>query len=205
MAKAAGLPWDVILGSDVSRAYKPSPEAYRTPAALLGLDPGEVMLAAAHHGDLAAARRTGLATAFIARPAEYGPRQAIDIAPADDWDLAATSITDLARQLRAGPQPAQRATAVPVALKNGGSISVTVNSRPGAGGWSGSRTVICVSLTRRSASQPAPAGREPAMIPARTMPRSAKAPATTRSGCTPATASPDGTKAEVADELGYPP
>ena len=107
MAKAAGLPWDVILGSDISRAYKPSPEAYRTPAALLGLDPGEVMLAAAHHGDLAAARRTGLATGFIARPAEYGPGQAIDIAPGQDWDLAATSITDLARQLRAGPPPAQ--------------------------------------------------------------------------------------------------
>ena len=103
MAKAAGLPWDVILGSDVSRAYKPSPQAYLTPAALLGLDPGEVMLAAAHHGDLAAARRTGLATAFIARPAEYGPGQAIDVRlPADDWDLAATSITDLARRLRAG-------------------------------------------------------------------------------------------------------
>ena len=65
------------------------------------------MLAAAHHGDLAAARRSGLATAFIARPAEYGPGQAIDLAPAADWDLAATSITDLARQLRAGPPPAQ--------------------------------------------------------------------------------------------------
>jgi 2-haloacid dehalogenase len=35
MAKSAGLPWDVILGSDVSRAYKPSPDAYRKPAALL--------------------------------------------------------------------------------------------------------------------------------------------------------------------------
>ena len=49
MAKAAGLPWDVILGSDISRAYKPSPDAYQKPAALLGLDPGEVMLVAAHN------------------------------------------------------------------------------------------------------------------------------------------------------------
>jgi hypothetical protein len=48
MARAAGLPWDVILGSDISRAYKPSPDAYSKPAALLGLDPGEVMLVAAH-------------------------------------------------------------------------------------------------------------------------------------------------------------
>jgi len=99
MAKAAGLAWDVILGSDVSRAYKPSVDAYRTPAVLLGLDPGEVMLAAAHHGDLAGARGAGLATAFVARPAEYGPGQATDLAAADDWDLTAGSITDLARLL----------------------------------------------------------------------------------------------------------
>ena len=66
MAKATGLPWDVILGSDISRAYKPSPDAYRKPAALLGLDPGEVMLVAAHNSDLEGARRAGLATAFIA-------------------------------------------------------------------------------------------------------------------------------------------
>jgi 2-haloacid dehalogenase len=101
MAKAAGLSWDVILGSDISRAYKPSPDAYRKPAALLGLDPGEVMLAAAHNSDLAGASRAGLATAFIARPSEYGPRQATDLAASDDWDLTAESITDLASQLLA--------------------------------------------------------------------------------------------------------
>jgi 2-haloacid dehalogenase len=103
MAKAGGLPWDVILGSDVSRAYKPSPHAYTAPAAMLGLDPGEVMLAAAHHGDLAAARRAGLATGFIARPAEYGPGGPADTAPAGAWDVAAASITDLAGQLHAEP------------------------------------------------------------------------------------------------------
>ena len=107
MAKAAGLPWDVILGSDISCAYKPSPDAYRKPAALLGLDPGEVMLAAAHNTDLDGARRAGLATAFIARPAEYGPHQASDLTATGDWDLTANSITELAGQLpddpRSGP------------------------------------------------------------------------------------------------------
>jgi 2-haloacid dehalogenase len=100
MAKAAGLPWDVILGSDVSQAYKPSPDAYRKPAAMLRLDPGEVMLAAAHNDDLAGARTAGLATAFVARPTEHGPDQARDLAPADNWDQAATSITELAGQLQ---------------------------------------------------------------------------------------------------------
>jgi 2-haloacid dehalogenase len=103
MAKAAGLPWDLILGSDVSRAYKPDPEAYLRPAALLGLKPGEVMLAAAHPSDLAAARQAGLATAFVARPFEYGPGQPgpapaspAEAGGAPDWDAAAASITELA-------------------------------------------------------------------------------------------------------------
>jgi 2-haloacid dehalogenase len=105
MAKAGGLAWDVILGSDVSRAYKPDPRAYLSPGRLLGLDPGEVMLAAAHNGDLEAARKAGLATAFIARPDEYGPGgQTRDSAPTGDWDLATTSITDLARQLLDDPR-----------------------------------------------------------------------------------------------------
>jgi 2-haloacid dehalogenase len=100
MAKAAGLQWDVILGSDISRAYKPSPDAYRKPAAVLGLDPGEVMLAAAHNADLEAARSAGLATAFVARPAEHGPHQTKDLTASADWNLTAVSITDLANQLR---------------------------------------------------------------------------------------------------------
>lgn len=40
MAKYAGLPWDVVLGSDVGRSYKPDPAAYRTPVTYLGLEPG---------------------------------------------------------------------------------------------------------------------------------------------------------------------
>jgi 2-haloacid dehalogenase len=99
MAKAAGLAWDVILGSDVSQAYKPDPDAYLKPAAMLGLKPGEVMLGAAHNGDLAAAREVGLATGFIVRPLERGPGQKADLTPAADWDVTATSIIDLARQL----------------------------------------------------------------------------------------------------------
>jgi 2-haloacid dehalogenase len=99
MAKASGLAWDVILGSDVSQAYKPDPDAYLKPTAMLGLKPGEVMLAAAHNGDLAAARLCGLATAFIARPHERGRGQKAEVTPTADWDVAVTSIVDLAGQL----------------------------------------------------------------------------------------------------------
>jgi 2-haloacid dehalogenase len=99
MAKFAGLPWDTVLGSDVSRAYKPHPDAYRTPARLLGLEVGEVMLVAAHNNDLEAAQRAGLATGFVARPLEHGRGQASDLAPTGNWDVSAASIVELAQQL----------------------------------------------------------------------------------------------------------
>jgi 2-haloacid dehalogenase len=105
MARAAGLPWDLILGSDVTRAYKPDPAAYQRPAGYLGLRPSQIMLVAAHAADLAAARGAGLATAFVARPAEYGASSAAPAADpgvAGDWDLAATSITGIADQLLRG-------------------------------------------------------------------------------------------------------
>lgn len=102
MARFGGLPWDVVLGSDVSRAYKPDPAAYLTPAALLGLDPGEVMLVAAHNSDLAAAQAVGLATGFVARPLEHGPGQTVDLAPSGPWDVSASSIADLAGPLTGG-------------------------------------------------------------------------------------------------------
>ncbi|VXC55695.1 2-haloalkanoic acid dehalogenase, type II [Arthrobacter sp. 9AX] len=101
MASNAGLPWDVIIGSDMTRTYKPLPEAYLRTAEFLDLHPGEVMLAAAHNNDLHAARTAGLATAFIARPTEHGPGQTADLAPEGDWDLVAPSIPDLADRLGA--------------------------------------------------------------------------------------------------------
>jgi 2-haloacid dehalogenase len=99
MAKAAGLPWDLILGSDVTSAYKPDPAAYRGPAGFLGIEPAEIMLAAAHPGDLTGAQVAGLATAFIFRPAEYGQRPGHDAMPTGNWDVVATSITGLAARL----------------------------------------------------------------------------------------------------------
>jgi 2-haloacid dehalogenase len=96
MALRAKLPWTVIVGSDTTRAYKPTPEAYRNMAWILRLTPGEVMLAAAHNRDLTFAQRAGLGTAFIPRPTELGPGQTQDLAAEGDWDLVCASILDLA-------------------------------------------------------------------------------------------------------------
>jgi 2-haloacid dehalogenase len=96
MAKHAGLPWDVVLGAETARAYKPLPQAYLAAAALLNLEPGQVMLVAAHNGDLAAAAAAGLRTAFVARPQEYGPHQSRDFKAERDWDVVCASFTDMA-------------------------------------------------------------------------------------------------------------
>jgi 2-haloacid dehalogenase len=99
MAKRAGLPWDAILGAEVAQAYKPTREAYLRTAEMLMLKPEQICLVAAHNGDLEAARRCGLRTAFIARPTEHGPAQATDLTPTEAWDMVATNMEDLADQL----------------------------------------------------------------------------------------------------------
>jgi 2-haloacid dehalogenase len=99
MAKHAGLPWDVVIGADVTRQYKPHPDAYTRAAAILDLPPSAVMLVAAHNDDLTAARQAGLATGFIPRPTEYGPAQNTDLNAEADWDVVAIDLTDLGRQL----------------------------------------------------------------------------------------------------------
>jgi 2-haloacid dehalogenase len=99
MAKNAGLPWDVVLGAETARAYKPLPQAYLVSAELLNLAPGQVMLVAAHNGDLAAAAKVGLATAFVARPTEYGPHQSRDFKADRAWDVVTDSFTALAKAM----------------------------------------------------------------------------------------------------------
>lgn len=100
LAKAARLPWDCILSAELFRHYKPDPEVYRGAAALLGLQPGEVMMVAAHNGDLRAARALGFKTAFVYRPREYGPHQTTDLTPDPDVDIVAQDFKDLAEQLQ---------------------------------------------------------------------------------------------------------
>jgi 2-haloacid dehalogenase len=99
MAKRAGLPWDVILGAEPTRHYKPQREAYVGTAEYLGIRPDQLMLVAAHNGDLRAASGFGLRTAFVPRPTEHGPGQTKDLAPDGDWDVVAKDFVDLAGKL----------------------------------------------------------------------------------------------------------
>jgi 2-haloacid dehalogenase len=99
MAKRAGLPWDCILCAETFRKYKPHPDTYLGVARTFALEPAQVMLAAAHHGDLEHARQCGLETAYIERPFEYGHDNPKPVAPWDANSLHCRSIIDLAEQL----------------------------------------------------------------------------------------------------------
>jgi 2-haloacid dehalogenase len=101
MAKHAGLPWDCILGAELVRHYKPDPEVYRSAADFLGLKPAQVLMVAAHLGDLRAAKGTGLRTAFVPRPLEYGPDGKPDLEADASVDLPARDFNDLAKRLGA--------------------------------------------------------------------------------------------------------
>ena len=87
MAKNAGLQWDLILSAELAKHYKPDREAYMTAVDLLSLKPGEVMMAAAHSGDLRAAASFGLRTGFIYRPNERGPGGKADHARPGEFDV----------------------------------------------------------------------------------------------------------------------
>jgi 2-haloacid dehalogenase len=101
MAKHAGIPWDLILSAELARHYKPDREAYLTAVSLLELKPEEVMMCAAHSGDLMSARSFGLRTGFIHRPNEYGPTRKADDAKQGDFDVVSTGMLDLASKLGA--------------------------------------------------------------------------------------------------------
>jgi len=73
LARHAKLRFDTIFSAETFGHYKPDSETYLGAANLLGFKPGETMLVAAHESDLRAAAANGLRTAFVSRPAEYGP------------------------------------------------------------------------------------------------------------------------------------
>jgi len=95
LARRNSFPWDAIAGAELARDYKPKPVVYLAAAAAFDLAPTEVMMVAAHSGDLAAAAEAGLRTGFIARPDEHGPGLGearatvpVDCSGADLGDLA---------------------------------------------------------------------------------------------------------------------
>ena len=100
MARHGALCWDCVLSAELARHYKPDPETYQTAAALLGLEPSQVMMVAAHNGDMMGAQAVGFRTAFVHRPLEHGPNQTTDLTPDPSIDVVAKDFNDLADQLK---------------------------------------------------------------------------------------------------------
>ena len=97
LARHAGFNWDAITGADVARNYKPQAVVYRASAAALGLEPQDVMMIAAHEGDLEAARAAGLQTGYVPRPLEFG--DAVDATPKGTWDVHGETLPEIVRIL----------------------------------------------------------------------------------------------------------
>lgn len=102
MAKHEGLPWDCILSTELVRHYKPDKETYLMPGEFFDVKPGDVMMVAAHGGDLDAAKALGLKTAYVHRPLEYGTGRAAPAPPAAGrFDFNVKDFRELATELGA--------------------------------------------------------------------------------------------------------
>jgi 2-haloacid dehalogenase len=99
LARHGDLRFDCLLSAELAGVYKPEADVYLTGVRLLGLEPDQVMMVAAHPFDLKGARGAGLRTAFVDRPLEYGP----DSPPREDpdADISVEDLAELAAQVRA--------------------------------------------------------------------------------------------------------
>jgi len=96
LAKRRGLPWDLILTSELAQAVKPDPKVYQLAPRYLGLKPDEIMMVACHKPDLQGAQAEGFRTAFIARPLEAGPDGQVDTQADGRFDVNTVSFVELA-------------------------------------------------------------------------------------------------------------
>jgi 2-haloacid dehalogenase len=98
LARHNGLWWDAILGAEIAGDFKPKPRVYLASAEAFNLKPDACMMVAAHSNDLQAAAETGMRTAHVARPHEYGPDTG-EVVPRIEVNVAARSLEELAERL----------------------------------------------------------------------------------------------------------
>jgi 2-haloacid dehalogenase len=99
-SKAARVQWDGILSCEFLGYYKPSLQAYKKGVSLLGLQPAQAMMVAAHEGDLTAAQAAGLHTAFIKVPEKDVIDDAFGQPDKTGFDVVASDFEDLCQKLK---------------------------------------------------------------------------------------------------------
>jgi 2-haloacid dehalogenase len=92
------LPWDAILGSEIAQGYKPQPKVYLMTCEAFNLRPEQVMMCAAHSGDLSSAQKLGMRTGHVGRPGEGGPGTG-ESAPKGSFDVVGKNFQDFADKL----------------------------------------------------------------------------------------------------------
>ena len=95
-----GVPFHDIISVEKAGVFKPHPAVYRTAARILGQEPAEIMMVAAHSFDITGARACGFRAAYVNR---YGlPNEESPYRP----DFAVADFHQLANRLLAAPDPA---------------------------------------------------------------------------------------------------
>jgi len=99
VSRRNAIDWDAVITCEMLGVYKPQPEAYRRTAQFLQTAPGDILMVACHNFDLDAARGEGYRTAFVRRPAEWGPSGPPDPNPNSATDLVVSGFAELADRL----------------------------------------------------------------------------------------------------------
>jgi len=95
LARRNDIRWDAILGAEIAGDYKPKPRVYLAAAEAFSLKPEQVMMVAAHSGDLKAAAAVGLRTTHVVSADEFGPMTG-ELKPEVPVDFAVGSLDELA-------------------------------------------------------------------------------------------------------------
>ena len=101
VSRKNGFVWDAIISCEMIGHYKTRPEAYQTAAKWLQLPPSEILMVACHNFDLDAALACGYKTAFVRRPAEWGPAGPPDPQPNPAHHVVVDTFDELAIALSA--------------------------------------------------------------------------------------------------------
>ncbi len=99
VSRRNGIVWDAVISCEMLGVYKPNPLAYTKAAALLNLEPAQILMVACHNFDLNAAHAAGFNTAFVRRPQEWGPEGPPDPNPNMDYHHVVDGFDDLKREL----------------------------------------------------------------------------------------------------------
>ncbi len=91
--------WHGILSCEFLGHYKPDQGVYHDAGRLLGIDPGDVMMVAAHGADLRAAKDAGLGTAYVMPKLAEPDFPGFTEASPDEFEVVAKDFTELADKL----------------------------------------------------------------------------------------------------------